>query len=176
MNLEKSKLKMSTRYRHWVSRIDPKRCLRCEKKHGKIYAADEMIREKPPLHPYCRCVIKAMSAIMAGRATEKGKNGADWWLKYQGKLPNYYITETEAKKIGFHPKGGNLAQVAPGKILTKGEYSNKNGHLPSVPERIWYEADINYTQGYRGRERVLFSNDGLIFVTYDHYHTFYEII
>ncbi len=47
---------------------------------------------------------------------------------------------------------------------------------PPAPNRVWYEADINYTRGYRGRERVLFSNDGLIFVTYDHYHTFYEII
>ncbi|MBD9010701.1 MAG: hypothetical protein EGR16_10275 [Clostridiales bacterium] len=48
-------------------------------------------------------------------------------------------------------------------------------HLPAVPNRIWYEADINYEFGYRGTERILFSNDGLIFVTYDHYATFIEI-
>ncbi|MBQ1250923.1 MAG: hypothetical protein IIY00_04930 [Clostridia bacterium] len=43
---------------------------------------------------------------------------------------------------------------------------------------MWYEADINYDSkiGYRGTDRILFSNDGLIFVTYDHYHTFKEII
>ena len=40
---------------------------------------------------------------------------------------------------------------------------------------LWYEADINYTSGYRGTERILYSNDGLVFVTYDHYQTFYEI-
>ena len=45
-----------------------------------------------------------------------------------------------------------------------------------VPDRIWYEADINYTNGYRNRQRVVFSNDGLIFVTYDHYDTFMEVI
>jgi hypothetical protein len=44
-----------------------------------------------------------------------------------------------------------------------------------IYRRIWYEADINYTSGYRGTERILYSNDGLIFVTYDHYQTFYEI-
>ena len=42
--------------------------------------------------------------------------------------------------------------------------------------RIWYEADINYKRGYRNTQRLLFSNDGLIFVTYDHYETFAEII
>ena len=40
---------------------------------------------------------------------------------------------------------------------------------------ISYEADINYEFGYRGTQRILFSNDGLIFVTYDHYDTFVEI-
>ena len=38
-----------------------------------------------------------------------------------------------------------------------------------------YEADINYDKGFRNRQRILYSNDGLIFVTYDHYQTFYEI-
>ena len=39
----------------------------------------------------------------------------------------------------------------------------------------WYEADINYKDGFRNRERILYSNDGLIFVSYDHYQTFYEV-
>ena len=47
--------------------------------------------------------------------------------------------------------------------------------LPVSQGRIGYEADINYTGGKRNRERILYSNDGLIFVTYDHYQTFYEI-
>lgn len=55
-------------------------------------------------------------------------------------------------------------------------YYNRNGHLPSAAGRTWYEADIDYTRGYRNSSRILFSNDGLIFVTYDHYGTFCEII
>ena len=51
-----------------------------------------------------------------------------------------------------------------------------DGHLPEASGRIWYEADINYTAGFRTRHRILYSNDGLVFVTYDHYDTFYEII
>ena len=42
---------------------------------------------------------------------------------------------------------------------------------------------INATDGfevtmftYRTRHRILYSNDGLVFVTYDHYETFHEIV
>lgn len=61
-------------------------------------------------------------------------------------------------------------------MIMGGVYHNKNGHLPDAPGRVWYEADVNYYDGRRNRHRVLWSNDGLIFVTYDHYSTFYEII
>jgi len=61
-------------------------------------------------------------------------------------------------------------------MLGGDEYDNGNNHLPNAPGRIWYEADINYTSGKRNKERILYSNDGLIFVTYDHYRTFIEII
>ena len=54
-------------------------------------------------------------------------------------------------------------------------FKNENKHLPSAPGRIWYEADINYSGGKRNRQRILYSNDGLMFATYDHYQTFYEI-
>ncbi len=54
-------------------------------------------------------------------------------------------------------------------------YLNSDEKLPIENGRVWYEADINYTKSYRNGERVLYSSDGLIFVTYDHYKTFYEI-
>lgn len=61
-------------------------------------------------------------------------------------------------------------------MLTKGVYKNRDKRLPDALGRIWYEADINYSFGCRGGERILYSNDGLIFVTYDHYATFVEIV
>lgn len=48
--------------------------------------------------------------------------------------------------------------------------------MPEKNGRIWYEADINYSRGFRNGMRIVFSDDGLVFVTYDHYQTFYEII
>ncbi|MBQ8604747.1 MAG: hypothetical protein IJ410_07900 [Oscillospiraceae bacterium] len=113
---------------------------------------------------------------MAGKATDKGNDGADYCLKHYNELPDCYITKEDAEKLGWVSFIGNLDNVAPGKMVTMGEYKNKNGHLPVESGRFWYEADINYTSGYRNSERVVFSNDGLIFVTYDHYKTFVEIV
>ncbi|WP_074017358.1 ribonuclease domain-containing protein [Anaeromassilibacillus senegalensis] len=61
-------------------------------------------------------------------------------------------------------------------MFTKGIYKNEDEHLPQVLGRIWFEADINYYSGRRNKHRLLWSNDGLLFVTYDHYQTFLEII
>ena len=55
-------------------------------------------------------------------------------------------------------------------------YKNLEGKLPDEDGRVWYEADINYTEGKRNRQRIVYSNDGLIFVTNDHLQTFYEIV
>jgi len=113
---------------------------------------------------------------VAGKATNDGVNGADFWLAHYGRLPDYYITYSDAKAKGWDRKLGNLAKACPGSMVTRGRYFNDNKKLPDAPGRIWYEADINYRGGYRGTERIPYSNDGIIFVTYDHYETFYEII
>ena len=166
----------SSNYRMWVTIDDPKRCPDCKRLHGKIYHRREPIKPKQPLHPFCRCWITRLRALLAGTATAQGQSGADWWLKSKRELPPYYISEQEAEKRGWDSELGNLHTACLGKMLARGEYHNKNGHLPSVPGRIWYEADINYQQGYRGLSRILYSNDGLIFVTYDHHRTFIEIV
>lgn len=130
---------------------------------------------EPPRHPNCRCEISPMTAIMAGTATENGREGADWTLMHQGELPDYYVTKAEAEAKGWSRRKWPCSFV-PGKMITMGIYKNMNGHLPEKPGRLWFEADINYQTGKRNDERVLWSDDGLIFVTYDHYMTFYEII
>lgn len=166
----------SKNYQTWTATLDLRICGICFRMHGKVYSVMEDIDPTPPLHPRCRCVIEALKARLAGTATMRYRDGADWWLKYNGILPDYYITLKDAKSFGYRPLLGNLADILPGKMITKGIYKNKNGHLPSVSGRIWYEADINYDGGYRGDERIVYSNDGLVFVTYNHYLTFEEIV
>jgi len=166
---------MSTNYKHWVSVEDLKRCVVCDKNHGKIWAITETPYPEPPIHLNCRCVIESMEAIAAGTAIIDGLYGADWMFKYNGELPDYYITKEDAMKKGWKP-GKWPSNFVPNMMITRGRYYNDDGHLPQSPGRIWYEADINYKSGKRNTQRILWSNDGLIFVTYDHYETFYEIV
>lgn len=155
---------------------DERRCKPCEEEHGKIISVAERNTYRVELHPNCRCYLEPMTVIEAGYATKDGVNGADYWLYYKHKLPEYYITKEQAEDLGWRAKKGNLAEVAPGKMIAGEPYKNKNGHLPSAPGRQWYEADISYIAGFRSDcDRILCSNDGLIFVTCDHYKTFYEI-
>ncbi|MNW66113.1 Ribonuclease [compost metagenome] len=77
--------------------------------------------------------------------------------------------------MGWEPSEGNLDQVAPGKSIGGDVFRNREGLLPNKKGRIWYEADIHYTGGKRGSDRILYSNDGLIYQTTDHYKTFQQI-
>ena len=168
-------MRESTKWKMWRAILDFKTCLNCRRNNGKIYAINEIVYPQPPLHPNCRCVIERLKVLLAGTATNDGVDGADWYLKIYGKLPSYYITPEQAVKEGWNSKKGDLFLKCPGKMIFGGIYQNRNGHLPIAPNRICYEADINYEFGFRGTKRILFSNDGLIFVTYDHYYTFIEI-
>lgn len=90
------------------------------------------------------------------------------------KLPKNFITKDEAKALGW--QGGSLLPYAPDKCIGGDRFNNYDGKLPGGSERIWRECDVN-TLGAssRGAERVLFSNDGLIYYTPDHYKTFQQL-
>ncbi|HLQ99382.1 MAG TPA: ribonuclease domain-containing protein [Sphingobacterium sp.] len=94
------------------------------------------------------------------------------YLKEHQKLPDYYINKKEAKQLGWIPSKGNLCEVLPGKAIGGDYFGNFEGNLPMQKGRKYYEADINYNCGRRGAERIVFSNDGLIYITKDHYNSF----
>jgi len=168
-------MKLSKKWKNWIAIIDLKICIDCKDKHGQIYEISEKVSPSPPLHPHCRCTIQRLKSLFAGEATEKRLDGADWHLKYNGKLPEYYISKTNATELGWNKNHKKLSDVAPGYMMYGEIYRNDDSHLPEKQNRIWYEADIDYSSGRRNSRRIVFSNDGLIFVTYDHYKTFVEI-
>ena len=142
--------------------------------NGHILAKNDSRIAAIPVHPNCRCYVEAVETIVAGTATSDGTNGVDLFVAPYGKLPNNYLGKKNAQKMGWDPKQGNLAEVLPGMLIGGDRYKNRDGRLPDAPGRAWYEADFDYTGGYRNVCRLIYSNDGLIFVTYDHYATFYE--
>ena len=97
------------------------------------------------------------------------------YILEKGELPEYYITKREAMELGWVASKGNLCEVAPGKAIGGDNFTNREKTLPTAQNRKWYEVDVNYNCGNRGADRILFSSDGLVFVTYDHYKTFKEI-
>jgi guanyl-specific ribonuclease Sa len=99
---------------------------------------------------------------------------AAYLLAYQ-KLPDNYITKSEAVKLGWDASRGNLWDVTDKKSIGGDRFGNREGLLPDKTGRIWYECDVNYTGGYRGPERLVYSNDGLIYYTGDHYGSFVQL-
>lgn len=88
------------------------------------------------------------------------------------KLPPNFITKDEARNFGWEASEGNLWEVTDKKSIGGDRFFNREGLLPEDGMREYYEADINYEGGYRGAERIVYSNDGLIYYTPDHYESF----
>lgn len=93
------------------------------------------------------------------------------YIYQYGKLPENYITKKDAEKLGW--PGGSLEPYAPGKCIGGSYFGNYEGILPTKKGRKYTECDID-TLGKksRGAKRIVFSNDGLIYYTGDHYETF----
>ena len=165
----------SIKFKNWQSvYLGITTCGGCRNKHGKIY--DFMVEQYQPEHERCRCTIIPMRTKQVGTAKDRGFDGADAWLMYRNKLPDCYVTKEEAALAGWIPKKHNLSEVLPGKMIGGNIYENRLETLPVKHGRIWREADFDFAGGYRNKKRILYSNDGLIFVSYDHAKTFYETV
>ena len=91
------------------------------------------------------------------------------------KLPSNFITKKEAEQLGWVSSKGNLWDVTDEMSIGGDKFGNREGLLPKKNGRQWYECDVNYYGGYRGSERILYSNDGLIYYTDDHYESFTQL-
>ena len=92
-----------------------------------------------------------------------------------GTLPDNFLTKSEARQLGWDSSQNYVSDVAPGYSIGGDRFGNYEGVLPDASGRKWYEADANYTAGPRGAERILYSSDGLVYYTNDHYQTFTEM-
>ena len=84
-----------------------------------------------------------------------------------GCLPENFMTKKEARALGW--SGGALEQYAPGMCIGGDYFGNREGILPKGKYR---ECDINTLGKKRGAERLIYSDDGRIYYTGDHYNTF----
>lgn len=93
------------------------------------------------------------------------------YIHTYGHLPDNFITKKEAQNLGW--PGGDLEPYAPGMCIGGSRFGNYEGLLPEAKGRTYTECDID-TLGAksRGAKRIVFSNDGLIYYTEDHYESF----
>jgi len=93
------------------------------------------------------------------------------YLYTYGELPENFITKSEARKLGW--EGGSVETVAPGYAIGGDRFGNREGFLPEADDRTYYECDIDTCgKTSRGAKRIVYSDDGLIFYTEDHYESF----
>ena len=97
------------------------------------------------------------------------------YLHTYGKLPKNFISKKEAEEQGFRFGEGDFGEVFPGMSVGGSRFGNYDGKLPDKSGRRYYECDIDYTGGRRNAKRLVYSNDGLIFYTEDHYKTFTQL-
>lgn len=93
------------------------------------------------------------------------------YIHTYGKLPENFITKNEARALGW--SGGSVERYKEGAAIGGDNFGNREGVLPKASGRKYYECDIETNgKNSRGAKRIVFSNDGLIYYTDDHYESF----
>lgn len=114
---------------------------------------------------------KATAETLDKNGTYTSKDDVALYLHTYGELPKNFISKKQAERLGWD--GGSLEPYAPGKCIGGNYFGNYEGNLPKKKGRTYYECDID-TLGKRSRgpKRLVYSTDGLIYYTPDHYETF----
>ena len=113
----------------------------------------------------------AEEAVLDEDGSYTTKEDVALYIHTYGKLPGNFITKDDARDLGW--EGGGLEDYAPGMCIGGDRFGNYEGLLPDAPGRKWTECDIDTLgRDSRGAKRIVFSNDGLIYYTEDHYESF----
>lgn len=117
-------------------------------------------------------VEAAQRVFVERNGTYTSKEEVAAYINKYDSLPCNYITKEQARRLGWISSQGNLNKVAPGKSIGGDRFGNYEQQLPVKRGRQYFECDIDYRGGRRNAKRIIFSNDGLIYYTEDHYNTF----
>ena len=99
------------------------------------------------------------------------KEDVAYFIYLYGRLPDNFMTKNEARDLGW--EGGSLEPFAPDMCIGGDRFGNREGLLPEAEGRYYTECDIDTLGAQkRGAKRIVFSNDGLIYYTEDHYESF----
>ena len=127
-----------------------------------VEQTDPMLETLPP---------EETSGLLDPDGSYTSKDEVALYIHTYGQLPNNFITKNEARSLGW--EGGGLDGYADGMSIGGDYFGNYEGLLPDANGRTWTECDIDTRHATsRGAKRIVFSNDGLIYYTDDHYESF----
>lgn len=132
---------------------------------------EELTEEETETEPSEEEQTESQESTIDEYGTYTTKEDVALYIHTYGKLPENFITKKEAQALGW--PGGSLEPYAPGMCIGGSYFGNYEGILPEADGRDYYECDID-TLGAskRGAKRIVYSNDGLIYYTDDHYESF----
>ncbi|MFY1047359.1 ribonuclease domain-containing protein [Chryseobacterium sp. GP-SGM7] len=136
-----------------------------------MYIYNNFIAEKKP-YPKTEKVSEASinQPIQQPIDVLTNENTVISYVKQNHQLPEYYLTKNAAKNQGWNPSQGNLCEVLPGKAIGGDYFGNREGKLPK--DEKYFEADVNYNCGNRNADRIIFTKNGEVYLTKDHYKSF----
>lgn len=141
-----------------------------------VYSPESVVSSEPVDSPESieflpEPVVQPEPDKLAEDGSYTSRDDVALYLETYGRLPDNFITKSEARALGW--EGGSLEPYAPGKCIGGDKFGNYEGLLPKEDGRTYKECDID-TLGAdsRGAKRIVYSNDGLIYYTEDHYASF----
>lgn len=145
---------------------------------GVMYIYNNFIADKKAVHSAER-VVEYGSSGKTGTGYSPDQTSIDEltaekkvvpYVKQNHRLPEYYITKNEARKLGWNPAKGNLCEALPGKAIGGDAFGNREKILPAG--KRYFEADVNYHCESRNSDRIVFTEDGEVYLTKNHYKSF----
>ncbi len=141
---------------------------------GRVSAAETVSAEAAAAGAAAAGTASTAASSIDEAGTYTSRDEVALYLHTYGHLPSNFITKKDAEKLGW-AGSGPLGGVLPGKSIGGGRFGNYEGLLPEKKGRTYYECDIDYDGGPRNAKRIVYSDDGLIFYTEDHYESFEQL-
>ena len=140
-----------------------------EPAESTLPVSQEIQLTEPAVLPETPETTEETEAFLDPYGSYTSKEDVALYIHLYGELPLNFMTKKHAKALGW--EGGSLEPVAPGMCIGGDHFGNYEGLLPE--DREYTECDID-TLGAssRGAKRIVFSDDGLIYYTEDHYESF----
>ena len=142
----------------------------CESVWNALDALPDLTEDTSAALPESDAPVDTSTALPDENGSYTERDDVALYLWTYRCLPRNFLTKADARALGW--EGGSLEPYAPGCSIGGDRFGNRERLLPEASGRTWYECDVNYAGGYRGAERVLYSSDGLIYYTDDHYESF----